>query len=147
MNWELRSIQTSCTQWSIMGWSVVEIPDGVWGRRSHWRSCGWSTRSARWMDKPWPEPQAGIELAPSPRWRPGLQPPSCRPAYLEQTTQQKENKEKKSDNGTCSRQVWRKLGYMKENTYFTQCIPLMYCFHCKGWIYIKFKQVLNCPYL
>lgn len=52
------------------------------------------------MDIPWPEFQAGIELALPPRWLPGPLPPSCRPAYLEQTTEKKQ-KAKKKKSGYC----------------------------------------------
>lgn len=76
-----------CKVWEC----VQEIPVWVWGRRSHWRSCGWSTRSARLMDKPWAEFPSGSELAPAPQWPPGPLPPSCTPAYLERN-RERENK-------------------------------------------------------
>lgn len=74
---------------------AVEIPVWVWGRRSHWRSCGWSTRSVHLMDIPWPEFPGGSELAQAPQWPPGPQPLSRRPAYLEQTREKKAEQEQK----------------------------------------------------
>lgn len=76
------------TLYHTVNWAKVlsvNIPVQVWGRKSRWRSYGWSTRNVHWTDKPWPKFPTGSELAPPPRLRPGPQPPSCTLAYLRQT--------------------------------------------------------------
>ncbi len=134
---------------------AVEIPVWVWGRRSHWRSCGWSTRSVRLMDIPWPEFPAGSELAPPPQWLPGPLPQSCRPAYLEHTREQKQNKKtcKVTVRVLCktplflfilvcvNQSMWKRILFSASEAH----LPFVYTVNKQLSEHSKCNRAINCP--